>query len=136
MQTVLGGEPFYIGKGSESRAWDLKRNQGHGKRIQRLRNLGYADTSLVSIIADTLTERDALILEAKLIYLFGSIYDDTVRGYLLNLADHARPVFAQTMKPFPSRESYYHSLQILATEAIQTKRRISKLQPLKRKAVL
>ena len=34
LKVNLKGKPFYIGKGSGRRAWDLKRNEGHGKRIQ------------------------------------------------------------------------------------------------------
>jgi hypothetical protein len=117
MNAVLNGEPFYIGKGSGQRAWDLKRNQGHGKRITALRNLGHADTALVSLVAETLTERDALVIEAKLIYFFGSVYDEATHGYLLNLADHMRPVFTQPMKKLPKVEPYYNYLQHLASDA-------------------
>lgn len=121
IDTALNGEPFYIGKGSGQRAWDLKRNQGHGKRITALRQLGHPDTALVSIITNNLTEQGALILEAKLIYFFGSIYDEAALGCLLNLADHMRPIFAEQMKRLFTLDGYHHYLQRIGAEAIEAK---------------
>jgi len=46
----LQGIPFYVGKGVGSRAYDLKRNQGHGKIIQYLLGQGYTEGSLVRIL--------------------------------------------------------------------------------------
>jgi len=103
LSIVLPGHPFYIGKGSGHRAWDLKRNQGHGKRIKSIRDSGYTDNSIVTIIAKNLDERDALCLEAKLIYFFGSMYDESINGCLLNLADHIKPVFAEDMRKLPTQ---------------------------------
>ena len=60
MKVLLMGKPFYIGKGSGQRAWDLRRNQGHGKRIKYLRQLGYSDETMVQIICEGLTEQEAL----------------------------------------------------------------------------
>jgi hypothetical protein len=104
LNTLLKGDPFYVGKGSASRAWDLKRNQGHGKRIKLIRDAGFPDISLVHIITDHLTELEALTLEAKLIYYFGSIYDELANGCLLNLADHIKPEFVGIMAKIPARK--------------------------------
>jgi hypothetical protein len=71
----------------------LKRNEGHGKRLRAVQALGYPATAIVHLIAEHLTEQEALCLEAKLIYFFGSIYDTTAKGCLVNLADHMRPDF-------------------------------------------
>jgi hypothetical protein len=106
LHVVLKGTPFYIGKGIGQRAYDLKRNQGHGKRIQQLQQLGYAPTTFVQIVTDLITERQALSLEAQLIYFFGSIYDETVAGCLLNLADHVRPRHVLKMRELPTRKAY------------------------------
>lgn len=106
LKVVLYGDPFYIGKGSGNRAWDLKRNQGHGKRIKKIRDEGFPDSSITVIIAENLMEQDALILEAKLIYHFGSIYDESINGCLLNLADHVKPHFDEEMKKLPKRDAF------------------------------
>jgi hypothetical protein len=121
LNIVLPGEPFYIGKGCGKRAWNLTRNQGHGKKIQRLRKLGHDETALVTLLATALSEQEALILEAKLIYFFGSIYDDTVHGYLLNLADHLHPPFHKTMSQFPTSQGYHISLREKAAVMVQKK---------------
>src|SRR5262245_13185035 len=103
MKLLLQGKPFYIGKGSGTRAWDLRRNQGHGKRIAYLRQFGYGDEDMVQIICEHLTEHEALSLEAKLIYFFGSIYEEQTDGCLVNLADHARPRFQTEMDDWQGR---------------------------------
>ena len=94
----LKGHPFYIGKGSGNRAWDLKRNEGHGKHLRSLLHDGFESFQIVTIVQDNLTELEALTLEAKLIYVLGSIYSEDIQGCLLNLADHMRPTFTGTMK--------------------------------------
>lgn len=104
---VLNGKPFYIGKGSGRRAWDLRRNQGHGKQINHIRKMGYADASIVQLIAENLTERQALELEAKLIYFFGSIHGEWFKGCLVNLADHVQPRFIKCMMRIPSPQEWY-----------------------------
>jgi hypothetical protein len=104
LQVSIAGEPFYIGKGCDARAWDLSRNQGHGKRIGQIRQAGFPDSAIVQVIAENLSERDSLSLEAKLIYYFGSLYDEKAKGCLLNLADHMRPVFVETMPKLPGRK--------------------------------
>jgi hypothetical protein len=103
----IKGTPFYIGKGCGNRAWDLKRNQGHGKYITNLRNLGFPDESLVQLIFNNISEKEAYTLEAKMIYFFGSIYEEGRRGFLCNLADHIRPVFKETMERIPNRKEFY-----------------------------
>ena len=90
----LPGTPFYIGKGTDQRAYDLKRNDGHRKILSAIRADGYPDDIIVHILKKRLTEKRALALEAKLIYFFGSVYEHADRtGCLINLADHIRPEF-------------------------------------------
>jgi hypothetical protein len=85
--------PFYIGKGCGGRAYDLNRNQGHGLRIRELLAKGVPAGRLVKLIKTDLTERAALSLESKLIYFFGTIYEEKRRGVLLNLDIPDRPDF-------------------------------------------
>ena len=106
LRIILKGSPFYIGKGCGNRAFDLKRNQGHAKIIANIRAAGFPDFTISQIILNDLSEREALILEAKLIYMFGSIYDETIQGCLLNLADHIKPSFQNTMQKLPSRNAW------------------------------
>lgn len=94
------GMPFYIGKGIGRRAYDLKRNQGHGKRIAELLELGMGPNDIVHIAFSGLSERKALEIEAKCIYFFGSIYEPGKRGKrgrLLNLDIPKLPEFSGVM---------------------------------------
>lgn len=79
------GRPFYIGKGTGSRAFDLKRNQGHGAILSELASHGKKSSEIVQIMKDGLTEPEALALEAKLIYFFGTRYERLRDGILVNL---------------------------------------------------
>jgi len=95
-----GGEmrlPFYIGKGTSGRAYDLVRNQGHGARLRSILECGHKPDDIVHIIKSGLSEAQAFELEAKLIYFFGTIYDKAQRGCLLNLDHSLRPAFACEM---------------------------------------
>jgi hypothetical protein len=72
--------PFYVGKGTGNRAYDLNRNETHRKVRQKL-SLYNLDIS-VKIIKENLTELEALMLESKLIDMFGLISQG---GRLVNL---------------------------------------------------
>lgn len=81
----LPGIPFYIGKGTGNRAFDLKRNQGHGVELEQLLSRGHSAKDIVVIIRDGLSEAKALELESKLIYFFGTKFERHRRGILVNL---------------------------------------------------
>lgn len=78
--------PFYIGKGTGDRAFDLNRNGLHRKVKQKIVSLGF---DVVPIVLKTgLTELEALTFEAKLIDIIG------VSGKAGTLANHDEGAFA------------------------------------------
>ena len=101
-----GGQPFYIGKGIGNRAFDLKRNQGHGKTIKEILNDGYLPSNIVKILFSDLSEQKALEIEAKLIYYFGTKYSKQRIGWLVNLTEPITPEFIDTMKRFPCKNTF------------------------------
>lgn len=100
----IAGEPFYVGKGMGLRAYDLKRNEGHGVILRQLRQEGYMAEDVVRIVAHGLTEAKALEVESKLIHFFGSRYDTSNPGRLVNLATTAGPTL-KPQKPSVLREN-------------------------------
>lgn len=98
---VYGGTPFYIGKGTGKRAFDMKRNQGHGKKIREILKAGFGPESIVKIIADGVTEDKALETESKLIYFFGTVYEEDRKNcILLNLDTPPIPEFVGQMHKY------------------------------------
>ena len=94
-----GGTPFYIGKGTGNRAFDLKRNQGHGQLIRQLLNEGFSPGDIVRVLINGMSEGAALEAEAKLIYFFGTIYQSGEdKGSLLNLDMPPTPIFSGVME--------------------------------------
>lgn len=91
----LPGLPFYIGKGCGQRAYDLKRNQGHGAILKELESQGVRPKEIVHILFDGLAEAKALELESKLIYLMGTKYEQGRKGLLVNLEIPPRPEFVR-----------------------------------------
>jgi hypothetical protein len=87
----LPGMPFYVGKGCGERAWDLKRNEGHGVELRQLLSRGNTPEQIVHVVRDKLSERAALEIESKLIYFFGTKFERDRRGLLVNLEIPRRP---------------------------------------------
>jgi hypothetical protein len=82
--------PFYIGKGTGRRAYDLNRNGTHKKVRQKLRT--FNQDINVRIIKDNLTELEAFVLESKLIDILGCIGKG---GKLVNLDEGANSKIRQ-----------------------------------------
>lgn len=72
--------PFYVGKGTGNRAFDLNRSETHRKIKQNLKESNLEPE--VIIVKDGLTEVEALCYESKLIDIFGLI---PYKGWLSNL---------------------------------------------------
>ncbi len=72
--------PFYIGKGTGDRCNNLNRSESHRKIVQKLRKMDREPKAV--ILKDRLTELEALMMESKLIDIFGLI---PYGGYLTNL---------------------------------------------------
>jgi len=81
----INGLPFYIGKGTGARAYDLNRNQGHGAKLKSLLRSGVDSSEIVCILAESLTEQEAFKLESQLIYFFITKYESNSKGVLVNL---------------------------------------------------
>ncbi|PIT79363.1 GIY-YIG nuclease family protein [Limnohabitans sp. JirII-31] len=65
-------KPFYIGKGTGNRAWEHQANVDEsekGQLIKQIKEVGYS--VIHTIVADNLTEQQALKIEAELISAFG-----------------------------------------------------------------
>lgn len=97
-----GGRPFYIGKGIDNRAFDLKRNEGHGKTIKEILTNKWPSSSIVNILFKGLSEQKALEIESKLIYFFGTQFSMIEKGWLVNLTQPPIPEFVTSMKKMPT----------------------------------
>ena len=104
-----GGEPFYIGKGCGNRAYNLKRNQGHGKMIKQCLDSGWNSNDIVKIVMGGISEKKALEIESKLIHFFGTLYEERPHGILLNLEVPKVPEFVGTMTKMFTRKQIVES---------------------------
>lgn len=106
------GTPFYIGKGQGNRAYDLSRNQGHGKVLRALAANGYDPSSIVKILFSDLSESKAFEIESKLIYFFGTVYQkERQYGSLYNLDIPRIPQFCGVMQAMPEGINPRHRYQ-------------------------
>lgn len=119
----FGGMPFYIGKGVGNRAFDLKRNQGHGKMLREIADAGYGTDDIVKILFDGLEEWKAFELEAKLIFFFGTIYQSNDEyGCLLNLDIPSYPAPTGVMEKVITSRQWKDGVRSLDRVEIAEKR--------------
>lgn len=65
-------KPFYIGKGTGNRAWEHQANADESEKGQLIQSIKASGHNVMhTIIADNLTEHQALKIEAELISAFG-----------------------------------------------------------------
>lgn len=108
----LNGTPFYVGKGTGSRYSSKTRSKPHRDLIKEISGFGFCMDDIAKIYKDGLSERDALILESKLITYYGcrselgrlnSAYMNGLkRGLLMNSDTGVRPIeisaYIETLK--------------------------------------
>lgn len=112
--------PFYIGKGTGTRAWDhIARvdETSKGKRIQDIQSAGHE--VVVTVMADELSEPQALKLEAELISAFGT---EETGGMLTNSvipSGSAKTAKTDLVIPFGVREKAQLGLSLLKESMLE-----------------
>lgn len=87
--------PFYIGKGTGNRAYELNRNEAHRKVRNKIKTINPENEIDVVIIRDNLTEKEALMCESKLIDIFG--VQSVSGGLLVNLDEGVKNYERRTL---------------------------------------
>lgn len=89
-------KPFYIGKGTGNRAWEHQATIDDSEKGQLIQNILQSGHRVIhTIIADNLTEQQALKIEAELISAFGvraqgGLLTNRVRPNPNNIAKHIK----------------------------------------------
>lgn len=89
-------KPFYIGKGTGNRAWEHQATIDDSEKGQLIQNILQSGHKVIhTIIADNLTEQQALKIEAELISAFGvraqgGLLTNRVRPNPDNIAKHIK----------------------------------------------
>lgn len=88
--------PFYIGKGTGNRAWEHQTNIDDSEKGRLIQEIKAADRKVIhTIVADNLTEQQALKIEAELISAFGirsqgGLLTNRVRPNTENISRHVK----------------------------------------------
>lgn len=83
MYTHIDGSPYYIGKGKGNRMYASHKHRRNEDLLPRTN--GILDKTRITVIQDQLTEKDAHLLESKLICKYGRL--DLGTGILHNKTD-------------------------------------------------
>lgn len=114
------GRPFYLGKGTGVRAWDhvvRPDKTSKGRRIEQIKAGG--NDVIVSVLADGLTELQALKLESELIGAFGT---EASGGSLTNSvvpSGYSEKLPRDLVVPFGLREKAQIGLQLLKEAVLE-----------------
>lgn len=114
------GRPFYVGKGTGIRAWEhvMRADRtSKGRRIDQIKCGG--NEAIVSVLADGLTELQALKLESELIGAFGT---EASGGPLTNAvvpSGLSEKIPKDLVVPFGLREKAQIGLQLLKEAVLE-----------------
>jgi len=113
-------DPFYIGKGTGSRAWEhsLRVDQTtKGKRIAEILDAGLA--VITTVLADDLTEVQALKLEAELIAAFGVIANGGILTNTISPSGKVRRLRKELIVPSGAVERAQVGLELLKAAVLE-----------------
>ncbi|WP_293779800.1 GIY-YIG nuclease family protein [uncultured Oxalicibacterium sp.] len=113
-------QPFYIGKGTGNRAWEhtIKVDQTlKGKRISQIQHDGHA--VVTTILANDLTEVQALKLEAELISAFGTISNGGILTNTVSPSGQTQKFRKDLVIPSGSVEKAQIALELLKATVME-----------------
>ena len=94
----LGGRiplPFFIGYLKEGLVWVPDENSSCALKVKNLIAAGVTKEKILTTLITGVSETQAIELEAKLVYFFGTVHDIGNKGILLNPKKHRVPDFKE-----------------------------------------